>query len=382
MTNGVKCGLALRLLAVALLLAACSDESDAPPPSAPTTQVSKAATSTASATAAVDPDLTASSQGVLAAAVKADEPGCSAAVGIEGNVAWAGTRGLADLETAAPITEGTIFDIASVSKQFTATAILLLAEKSKLSLDDSLASHVPGLPAWAETVTVGQLMHQTSGIPDYIGLLEDEGYEYSDPTTQELARQTLATVPELQFEPGARFDYSNSNYLLLADMVQQVSGQPLPAFLSAEVFEPLDLAMTMDPRVLPGSALPYDYDGGTGEYTVAASAWEQVGDGAVQTTPSQLVRWADNYRTGKVGGPRLLEAQLAGAVETEPGGEDRYGAGIFVLPDGSLNHDGSWSGSVTAFNVSEDRRTSVAISCNTENQDPQAMADELGGLWL
>lgn len=379
-TYDVKRGLALRLLAVVLLLGACSDESDAPEPHAPTTQESKAANSTA--TPAADPDLAASSQGVLDAAIKADEPGCSAAIGVDGEVVWTGSRGLADLETGAPITEGTIFDIASVSKQFTATAILLLADDGKLSLDDPLARHVPGLPAWAETVTVAQLMHQTSGIPDYIGLLEDAGYEYSDPTTQEQAVQTLASVPELQFEPGSQFDYSNSNYLLLAEIVQRVSGQSLPAFLSAEVFKPLDLAMTMEPRVLPGSALPYDYDDGTGEYTVAVSAWEQVGDGAIQTTPSQLVRWADNYRTGKVGGPKLLEAQLAGAVETEPGGDDRYGAGIFLLPDGSLNHDGSWSGSVTAFNVSEDRSKSVAISCNTGNQDPQAMADELASLWL
>lgn len=379
-TYGVKRGLALRLLAVVLLLGACSDESAAPETHAPTTQESKAANATA--TPGVDPDLAAGSQSVLDAAVKADEPGCSAAIGIDGNVVWTGSRGLADLETGAPITERTSFDIASVSKQFTATAILLLADEGKLSLDDSLASHVSGLPEWAETVTVGELMHQTSGIPDYIGLLEDAGYAYSDPTTQEQAVQALANVPELQFEPGSQFDYSNSNYLLLAEIVQRVSGQPLPAFLSAEVFKPLDLTMTMEPKVLPGSALPYDYDDSTGEYTVAISAWEQVGDGAIQTTPSQLVRWADNYRTGKVGGPKLLEAQVGGAVETEPGGDDRYGAGIFVLPDGSLNHDGSWSGSVTAFNVSEDRSTSVAISCNTGNQDPQAMADELGGLWL
>ena len=193
------------------------------------------------------PRMAASSQGVLDAAVKADEPGCSAAVGIDGEVVWTGARGLADLETGAEITKDTTFDIASVSKQFTATAILLLAKDGKLSLDDSLANHVPGLPAWAETVTVAELMHQTSGIPDYIGLLEDAGYEYSDPTTQEQAVQALANAPELQFEPGNRFDYSNSNYLLLAEIVQWVSGQPLPAFLSAEVFKPLDLAMVMDP---------------------------------------------------------------------------------------------------------------------------------------
>lgn len=378
----VKRGLALRLVAVVLLLAACGDQSDAAEAPSPTMQAGAPTTSTVSVTGAADPDLAASSQSVLDGAVKADEPGCSAAVGIEGDVVWSGARGLADLETGAQLTTQSVFDIASVSKQFTATAVLLLANDGKLSLDDSLASHVPGLPEWAETVTVEQLMHQTSGIPDYIGLLEDAGYDYTDRTTQEQAVQVLAKVPELQFEPGSQFDYSNSNYLLLADIVQQVSGQPLPAFLNARVFKPLDLAMTMDPRVLPDSAQPYEYDDSTGEYTLAVTAWEQVGDGVVWTAPSQLVRWADNYRTGKVGGPKLLEAQTAGAVETDPDGDERYGAGLFVLPNGELYHDGEWSGSVTAFHVSPDRRTAIAVSCNTGNQDPEAIAEELGNLWL
>jgi CubicO group peptidase (beta-lactamase class C family) len=272
-----------------------------------------------------------------------------------------------------------VFDIASVSKQFTATAVLLLADAGKLTLDDPLSDHVPGLPAWAATVVVGQLMHQTSGIPDYVGLLQDQGYQFSDRTTQAQALQALSTAPKLDFEPGARFEYSNSNYLLLGEIVHQVSGEPLPAFLTAEIFKPLDLAMVMDPGKVPDAAVSYEKD--TAGYSVSDSAWEQIGDGAVQTTPSQLVRWADNYRTGKVGGAKLLDAQLAGAVETEPDSGDRYGAGIYLLADGALDHDGSWAGYVTAFRVSADRRTSVAISCNAGDQDPVAMVDELMPLW-
>jgi CubicO group peptidase (beta-lactamase class C family) len=366
----------LALLAAVFLLGACSgagDIAESPP------EARQSAT-TSAAPAPADPERAARSQAVLDGAITDDEPGCSAAVGIEGEVAWSGTHGLADLESGEKITERTVFDIASVSKQFTATAVLLLADNGKLSIEDSLASHVPGLPPWAETVTVSQLIHQTSGIPDYIGLLEDAGYAYTDPTTQAQAVQALANVPELEFDPGTQFEYSNSNYLLLAEIVQKVSGQPLPAFLSQQIFTPLDLAMSMDPKLAPDSAVPYDYDDGTDEYTVAVSAWEQIGDGAIQTTPSQLVRWADNYRTGKVGGQALLDAQLAGAVETGDDG-DRYGAGIYLLPDGGLTHDGSWSGSVTSFHISPDRRTAIAVSCNTGNQDPEALAGELGKLW-
>ena len=365
-------GLLPCLLAVVLVLAACGR---------PDTAETSDATATSNTVAATS-DNAARSQSALDGIVKADEPGCSAAVGVEGKVVWAGVRGVADLATGAEITTDTVFDIASVSKQFTATAILLLADAGRLTLDDPLFDHVPGLPAWAATVTVAQLVHQTSGIPDYIGLLEDEGYQYSEPTTQDQALQALASVSKLEFDPGAQFEYSNSNYLLLAEIVRQVSGQPLPEFLNAEIFRPLELAMVMDPGAkIPGKAESYDRDD-SGGFSVAESAWLQIGDGAVQTTPSQLVRWADNYRTGKVGGNELLDAQLAGAAETGSGSDDRYGAGIYLLPDGGLVHDGSWAGFVTAFHISEDRRTSVAVSCNAGDQDPEAIAEDIGHVWM
>jgi CubicO group peptidase (beta-lactamase class C family) len=326
-----------------------------------------------------------SSQAVLDDAVKTGEPGCSAAVGVQGKVAWTGVRGVANLPTGAAITTDTVFDIASVSKQFTATAILLLVEAGKLTLADPLSQYVPGLPAWATQVTIVELMHHTSGIPDYTGLLQDQGYEYTDRTTQADALQALAAAPELTFDPGTRYEYSNSNYLLLGEIVHRVSGQPLPDFLSTRIFQPLGLGMVLDPvGRIPDKALSYTKsgNGNQGEYQVADSPWEQVGDGGIQTAPSQLVRWGDNYRTGKVGGQALLDAQLAGAVETEPGGGDRYGAGIFSLANGMLDHDGAWAGFVSAFRVSSDRRTTVAISCNVDKQDPEAIADSLVRIWM
>lgn len=326
------------------------------------------------------------SQVVLNDAVKDDDgPGCSAAVGVEGNVVWTGVRGVADLATGAKITADTVFDIASVSKQFTATAILLLAQAGKLSIADRLSKRVPGLPAWAATVTLAQLMHHTSGIPDYIGMLEAQGYKLSDRTTENQALQAVAGVRKLEFKPGSRFEYSNSNYLLLGDIVRRSSGQPLPEFLGAQIFRPLGLAMVMDPvGTIPGKSLSYEKDDSTvpGQYRVSVSPWEQIGDGGIQTTPSELVRWADNYRTGTVGGPTLLAAQLAGAVKADPKADDRYGAGIYLFADGQLDHDGEWEGFVTAFRISEDRRTSVAISCNTDGQEPEAIADALAKVWM
>ena len=325
--------------------------------------------------------ITAKSQRVLEDAIKAGGPGCSAAVGSKGTVVWTGVLGVADTATGAKITPDTVFDIGSVSKQFTATAVLLLADQGKLTLDDPLSKYLPEFPKWAATVTVAELIHQTSGIPEYEGLLGSQGFQFSDRTTQDQALQALAAVANLQFKPGTQFAYSGSNYLLLGEIVHRVSGEPLPQFLSANIFRPLDLAMVMDPvGQIPHKAV--SYAGGSDGYRVTSSAWEQVGDGGIQTTPSQLVYWADNYRTGRVGGSTLLDAQLNGAVPTDSGRGDRYGAGIYLLPNGVLFHDGEWGGYVTAFRISKDRLTSVAVSCNTDEQDPAALAESIGKFWM
>jgi CubicO group peptidase (beta-lactamase class C family) len=321
------------------------------------------------------------SQNVLDDAIEVGAPGCSAAVGVKGKVVWTGVRGVADISTGSAITTQTVFDIASVSKQFTATALLLLVDAGKLTLNDPLSRHLPELPLWAATVTVGQLIHQTSGIPEYVGLLEAQGFQFSDRTTEDQALQALVSVPKLEFQPGSRFEYSNSNYLLLGEIVHRISREPLAQFLTEQIFHPLGLAMVLDPAgQIPNKAVSYEK--GSDEYRATKAGWEQVGDGGIQTTPSQLVYWADNYRTGRVGGPELLDAQLTGAVPTEPDGGNRYGAGIYLLANGMLDHDGAWGGFVTAFRVSKDRATSLAISCNTDKQRPEALADSLVKLWM
>jgi CubicO group peptidase (beta-lactamase class C family) len=364
----------LALFAV-LLLVCCCDRPTAGSASKVTGAGNVVTTTTGNAL------IKANSQRVLEDAVNAEAPGCSAAVGFRGTVVWTGVRGVADTATGDKITPDTVFDIGSVSKQFTATAILLLADAGKLTLDDPLAKQMPDFPEWATTVTLAQLIHQTSGIPEYEGLLVNRGFQISDRTTEDQALQTLAAVPKLNFKPGSQFGYSDSNYLLLGEVVHRASGQPLPQFLSAQIFGPLGLGMVMDPvGQIPHKAVSY---AGRGDgYRVVAMAWEQIGDGAVQATPGQLVQWADNYRTGRVGGPRLLEAQLSGAVEIGPGMPVRYGAGIYLKADDTLAHDGASAAFVTAFRVSKDRLTSVAVSCNTDNQIPEALADSIAKLWM
>ncbi|MFI1281123.1 serine hydrolase domain-containing protein [Streptomyces sp. NPDC020858] len=241
-----------------------------------------------------------------------DGPGCAAAVGKRGSVVWEAGRGKADLAAGRAITSKTVFDMASNSKQFTADAVLLLAGRHQLALDDPLSDFLEQPPAWTRDVTLGDLMRHTSGIADYQDLLEAKGIELTDPAGQkEAIAAILASQPE--DPPGRRFSYSNSNYLLLAHVVERVTGKPFPAFLQQEFFTPLHLRMTLSPAVdVPGKAKSYDEKDGS--FTPNSSPWKQYGDGSVQATPGEFVRWADNYRTGRIGGTELLTGVTEGAV--------------------------------------------------------------------
>ncbi|SFO72169.1 CubicO group peptidase, beta-lactamase class C family [Geodermatophilus dictyosporus] len=358
------------LLAACLLLAGC------------TGATGTTATTTATVPDRVDVERSSRDSDALLERVLADDaPGCSAAVGVDGEVVWAGARGLADLASGRPLTTSTTLDVGSVSKQFTATAVLLLEQDGVVALGDPLSRWVPDLPAWAGTVTLGHLVHQTSGIPDYLADLEAAGVLLTDRRTQQDALAAIAAHPELAAPPGARFDYSNSNYVLLAEVVAAAAGRPLAEFLADRVFGPLDLAMVLDPSGADPanadvtSARSYTRTATSVPWQPAGSRFEQVGDGSVQTTPSELVRWADVYRTGALGGPELLAAQVGDPVPVE--GSTGYGAGLFVERTGPLSHAGSWAGFLSGFAVSGDRRVAVAVSCNGD----QAGTDDLDRVW-
>ncbi|SNS23853.1 CubicO group peptidase, beta-lactamase class C family [Geodermatophilus saharensis] len=328
------------------------------------------------------------SDALLREVLAADEPGCSAAVGIDGEVVWAGARGAADLRTGRPLTTGTTFDVGSVSKQFTATAVLLLEQDGVLTLQDPVSRWVPGLPGWGGAVTLDHLVHHTSGIPDYLSDFAAAGIEPGERTTQQQALETIASHAATVRPPGTSFDYSNSNYVLLAEVVRNASGEPLPAFLRARVFEPLGLDAVVDPAGAdpdatdPSSARGHVRDSSSGAWRPAGSRFLQVGDGSVQTTPSELVRWADVYRTGRLGGQDLLDAQLDDPAVVAGG--YGYAAGINVHPDGALEHSGSWAGFLAWFAVSADRHTALAVSCNGDEpgtSDLDRLVRGLHGVW-
>jgi CubicO group peptidase (beta-lactamase class C family) len=301
--------------------------------------------------------------------VPAAQPGCSAAVAVEGEVLWAGAGGLADLAAGTPVTTQTRFDIASVSKQFTATAILMLQREGKLALGDPIGAYVDGLPAWGATITLDQLMHHTSRIPDYWVELDKIHIGFSQAADQQTTMDAIRR--EKKLDPGTGYEYSNSNYVLLAEVVARVSGETLPDFLAERIFTPLGLDMVVAPTLhAPDIALSYDDN-----QQLQEAGWTSYGHTGIITTPSELARWGDQYRAGGI----IQDDFAVGAVDEGAG--ELYAAGMDIEVDGDLNHTGRMGGYITDFTVSSDRETTIAVMCNGHLSNRFPLAEALWMIW-
>lgn len=303
-------------------------------------------------------------------------PGCSAAVAVHGSLIWSSARGMADLASGTPLTTTTRFDIASLTKQFTATAVLMLQREGALALSDTISSYVPGLPAWGRSITLDALMHHTSHIPDYWIKLGDWGFGFTTPATQEDAVRAIAAVSRLT--KGTGYEYSNSNYILLAEVITAVTGVPYAQYISDNILTPLALDMQIDP-VLQAADIATSYDDDT---QPTRNAWAFYGAFGMFTTPSQLALWGDQYRDGTV----IANDFVTGAVDSgEPGEvtEGRvYAAGININADGSLRHDGRMGGFISAIKISPDRETTVVVMCNAHLADRSGLVNGLWNIWV
>ena len=312
------------------------------------------------------------------AGIDPDGPGCVVGARTPEGQTLA-TAGLADIEDGAPITEDTIFDIASVSKQMTAGAIALLVVDGDLSLDDPI-DELLDLPLDTADVTVGDLLHHTSGLPDYTGLLDagDDEVTTDDDAVASLEGQELA------FDPGTDFEYSNTNYQLLGQVVDEVTGEDLVSFSTQELFGPLGMDDTVvrddQGDLLPGQAQGYEAAGDG--WTAVGTSWQQTGDGAVHSTVPDLLRWAglfldDSSEEGPGSAAWLEVMTTPGPVLDDGVG---YGGGLAIdeVDDGLLlSHAGSWVGVASSLQMLPDAGLAVAVLCNGDDIDADGMASEL-----
>ena len=324
---------------------------------------------------------------VFAPLARPGSPGCALAIYRDGAIAYERGYGLASLELGVPITPKTVFDIGSTSKQFTAFSVLLLEREGKLSLDDDVRRFLPELPVYERPITVRHLLLHTSGLRDYLTLWELAGVKTESWTTQREAVALVERQRATNFPAGEEWLYSNTGYLLLAEIVQRASGKSLKDFARERIFEPLGMAHTFylddHTQVVAGKATGYE-PRERGGFSVDMSNFEQIGDGGVQTTVEDLLLWDRNFYATKVGDAALVaRAQQTGKLNS--GKPLDYAAGLSIgsyrgLP--FVRHGGSWAGYRAELLRFPSQKTSVACLCNLGTAGPSRLADRVADIVL
>ena len=280
---------------------------------------------------------------------KPGSPGCALGVYRNGSIAYAHGYGMASLELGVPITPQTVFDIGSTSKQFTAFSILLLQQQGKLSVDDDIRKFMPEIPDYGHRITLHHLMTHTSGMRDYAGLFDLAGVPEQNLTNDQDAVDLIVRQKALNFNPGEEWDYSNTGFFLLSQVVKRVTGKTLRDFDQENIFTPLGMRSTQifndHTLVIPHRATGYSYDKERNAFGVEMSNFEQTGDGSVQTSVEDLQKWDENFYTVKLGGPDLIsQMQVVGKLNN--GKEHSYAAGLEITKyrgQPAVRHGGAWA---------------------------------------
>jgi CubicO group peptidase (beta-lactamase class C family) len=313
---------------------------------------------------------------------RSDSPGCSLGVSQNGSVLYEHGYGMASLELGVPITPSHVFPAASISKQFTAMSILLLAQRGQLSLDDDVAKHIPEWTGRSARITIRNLLNHTSGLRDAFLLqgLAPPREDGSD-RNEEILR-FLVRARGLNFQPGAEFQYNNGAYNLLGVIVKRVSGKSLREFADVNIFKPLGMAHTHfhdDPgMVVPNRVSGYHQD--ARGFHVASENGGIVGNAGLQTTVGDLLLWEQNFAVPRVGDRALLDTMQTPAMPTGWSEGSGYGFGVEIAKHRGLRtvgHAGGDRGIASYVVRYPDQQFAVALLCNLDN-----VGDNLGATRL
>ena len=344
--------------------------------------------------------------------LRGDRPGAAVGVLFEGEIVHRAGYGLANLDHGIPITPATVFDIASISKQFGAMAALLLEAEGGLDLNADVREYVPELPDFGATITPRHLIHHTSGIRDWPHTMALGGVEFTDVISFEKILRMLHNQQAINFPPGSEYAYSNTGYNLLARVVEIQSGMTFREYTHSRIFEPLRMSRTHFSdnhlEVVSGRAESYSpatpvaagtghadpatgHAGATALQAGAPSAFRRQPDqltalasSSLHTTIDDFILWMQNYETAEVGGEALVETMLRRGILT--GGDTiGYAHGLSVaeyrgLP--TFGHGGSWVGFRTNFTRFPEQNLSIAVFCNVSDCDPAGRARQVAEVYL
>lgn len=269
-----------------------------------------------------------------------DVPGGSVMVMKEGEVIFQEEYGMANLTYDVPYQKNTRHNIGSTSKQFTAFAILLLAEEGKLSLNDDIREHIPELPAFKDTVRIRNLLTHTNGYREFLNLLAMTGRNMSQPLDTEKIIEIVQNQPTLQNTPGEEFNYNNTGFALMAEVVKRTTDTPFQQWMEENVFEPLGMNHT-NVRSNPGMVIENRSTGyenaGKGGFQSVTDIGGAMGAGGIYTTMEDLAKWINNFDEPKVGNEEIIE-QMTTPFVLNNGDSTNYGLGLFIAEYKNLKY--------------------------------------------
>jgi CubicO group peptidase (beta-lactamase class C family) len=312
-------------------------------------------------------------------------PGLSLAVVRDGKIVKSAGYGLANVELKTPATAETVYQLASLTKQFTATAILLLVQDNKIGLDDPIRRYVDNTPETWNGITLRHLLTHTSGLKDYLEETED----IREDMTPDKLVQSITEAP-LLFAPGEKYRYSNTNYLLLSLVVRRVTGVPFDRFLAERVFQPLGMhatRLTRQDDLIPHRAAGYTWDKERRTWRNASplnpTVWDN-GDGGIVSSVLDLAKWdaalySDSILTA------ASRASMGTAMRFNNGTTGSYGFGWNIGERQGhrfLEHNGGRPGTSTAMLRFIDDKLTVIVLTNQDYSRAQEIADRVATFYL
>jgi CubicO group peptidase (beta-lactamase class C family) len=295
--------------------------------------------------------------------------------------------GMANLEYGIPISAKTKFYIASVSKQFTGHCIVLLARQKKINLDEDIRVYLPWFPDLKKKITVRNLLNHTSGIRDHLNLIAISGLGIDGVLTNELVVKTLKMQQGLNFDPGTRYSYSNSNYILLAEIVKAVSEKPFGHFADSAIFTPLRMKETHfhddASELVADRAMAY-WLGNNVSYLNAFQNVYTVGDGGMFTTVADVAKWIANFYAPVAGDAQDIDA-LTTTGRLTSGKQMSYASGIRISEENGwkvYSHGGALHAYRAHISIYPELRMGFIIFANTTEIDIQTSIGELSRLFV
>ena len=316
-----------------------------------------------------------------------DSPGAALSVIRDGEIIYKRGYGMANLEYDIPIAPTTIFDIASVSKQFAGFAIATLLHKGKLSLDDDIRMHLPDVPDFENKITIRHLVHHTSGLRDWVQALVIAGGQMDDVISFKHILKMVRRQRELNFESGTAFLYSNTGYNLLAEIVEKITGESFREWTDANIFKPLAMTSTHfhDNHEMIVKNRAYSYSSVKDDrFKNAVNNLTALGSSSLYSTVEDLSKWILNFDDARIGGKAVIEQMHQRGVLNN-GKQISYAFGLDTgeyRAQKTVGHGGSWRGFRSHLIRFPAQKFGIVILCNLDTFNPLSLAKKVADIYL